>query len=108
MVSSCPPTLFLVVFSLGCAPSEEPAPTGQDPVGEVTAWVDRLHAGTVEGFASAGGAGVAASWDASSWHWTSQAEPELLSLTESPVTAAARTSEGLWVVLEDSLFLFDV
>ena len=47
-------------------------------------------------------------WDASSSHWTSQAEPELLSLTESPVTAAARTSEGLWVVLEDSLFLFDV
>jgi hypothetical protein len=50
---------------------------------------------------------VVASWEEASWRWTSLADPELLSLTESSVTGAATTEEGLWVVLDGQLYLYD-
>ena len=79
----------------------------QPPVGERAAWTDLLQPGPIDGFATAGGNAVAASWEEASWQWTSTEDPELLSLTEGPVEAAATTSEGLWVQLDGELLLFD-
>lgn len=101
---------------LGCGPGDDgsgdsAAPEPTAPVvlspGKVTAWSDVLHVGPVDGFAAAGGADVAASWEGASWRWSSTADPALLSLTEGPVTAAAQTSEGLWLVIDGELLLHD-
>lgn len=75
--------------------------------GQMRAHIDALHLGTVDGFAAAGGGAVAASWEGTSWLWSALDEPVVLSLTEGPVSAAASTQDGVWVVLDDALYLFD-
>ena len=45
------------------------------------------------------------SWEGSTWLWRTDEDATVLSLTETPVTAAAETSDGLWVVMGGALYL---
>ena len=94
---------------MGCGPSDESAPvdTGSlpQPLGDLVAFREAVQPGPVAGFACGSGSTVVGSWEGTTWVWRTDEDATVLSLTETPVTAAAETSDGLWVVMGGALYL---
>ena len=70
-------------------------------------WEDTLVEAEVLSWASDGRTGFVGSWDDALWWWTTTDDVQQLSLSPRDVRSAAATTEGLWVVLDDELHLYD-
>ena len=94
----------LTLALLGACTGEADTP---EPLGSLEPWVDVLVEQPVAGFAPGGGSEVVFSAAGQSQLWTSVATPEVISVTETGIEAAARTPEGLWLVMDGELLLWD-
>lgn len=95
---------------MGCTPTSDESVQDDSgilpqPLGDLVSFGEFVQPGSIEGFAAAGGSTLAGTWEGSSWIWRTGQAAEILSLTEGPVTAAAETIEGLWVVMDGDLYL---